>query len=187
MQFVTSDLHLDHFRAIEFNNRPFSSLAEMQSKIIAEINSLPDNAVLYILGDTFVKDSQSAAKGVLSQIKPTIKLVFCLGNHDHRLEKVFALYGEVHRILEVKHFKRKIVMGHMPMHEWNQGQYGSLHFYGHCHGRWQAPGKCTDVGWDVKQRILSLDEAIEMADQWPIFQPCHDINNGKLKHEGTDA
>lgn len=183
MRYVTSDLHLDHLRVIDYNNRPFSSLDEMQSKIISEINRLPDNAELFILGDTFVRDSKSAARSTLAKIKPTLKLVFCLGNHDHRLADVFAKFGEVHRVLEVKHSKQKIVMGHMPMHEWNQGQYGSLHFYGHCHGRWQAPGKCTDVGWDVKQRVLSLEEAMEMADQWPIFQPCHSTNNGKMKYE----
>lgn len=183
MQYVTSDLHLDHFRVIAHNNRPFGTLDQMCTAIIDEINALPDNATLYILGDTFVKDSKEAAKATLERIKPTLRLVWCLGNHDHRLAGVFAGFGSVHRLLEVRHFNQKIVMGHMPMHEWNQGQYGSLHFYGHCHGRWQAPGKCTDVGWDVSQRILTLDEAVQRADQWPIFQPCHDTNNGKQSVE----
>lgn len=179
MHYVTSDLHLDHFRAIEHNNRPFETLEEMQAALLTEINSLPDGATLYVLGDTFVKDSAEQARKLLDGIKLSLRLVWCLGNHDHRLAKVFAEYGQVHRLLEIRHFHKKIVMGHMPMHEWNQGQMGSLHFYGHCHGRWQAPGKCTDVGWDVHKKILHLDEAVALADQWPIFQPCHNQNNGK--------
>lgn len=180
MQYVTSDLHLDHENAIRMNRRPFESLQQMQDSIIAEINALPDNAVLYILGDTFVRDSAQNAHRILSQIKRTLTIKWCLGNHDRRMAKVFAEYGSVHLILEVKYFSKKIVMSHMPMHEWNQGQYGSLHFYGHCHGRWQAPGRCIDIGWDVEQRILPLDEAVKMAEKFPIFQPCHDQNNGKF-------
>ena len=179
MLYVTSDLHMDHEKAIALNNRPFIDLYHMQDYIFKQINDLPDGATLYVLGDFSVKDSKTNLRKLLNRIKPTLKLIWVLGNHDHRLESVFAEFGEVYKILEVKHQRRKIVMCHFPMAEWNQGQYGALHFYGHCHGRLQHHGKSVDVGWDVHKRILTVDEAMSIADIPVIFQPCHDTNNGK--------
>ncbi len=106
-----------------------------------------------------------------------------LGNHDHRMDKVYAEFGEVHRLLEVKHNGVKIVMCHFPMYEWNQGNCGAIHTYGHTHGLFKKMGKVLDVGWDAHGRILTLEEVIEIADKKVIYQPCHNKNNGLYREE----
>lgn len=179
--YLSADLHLDHPGVIEHSKRPFPDLATMQDALIAEINNLPGNGTLYILGDMFVSSKKDPARKILDKIHR--KMVFILGNHDKYLDKVFADYGEVHWYLEAKLRGIKLCMQHMPMYEWDRGQYGSLHFHGHTHGAFKGPGKMTDVGWDVKQKILTIEEAITMADANPIFQPCHSKNNGKHRHE----
>lgn len=178
-EFITSDLHLDHTNVIEYSNRPFTSVEEMREFIIAEINALPIGAVLYQLGDFVVNSKKEKLRNILKQIKPT--LITLLGNHDHRLENVFKEFGEVHRLLEITRNNKKIVMCHFPMYEWNRGQQGALHFHGHCHGQFHAQGKALDVGWDTYGKILSLEEAMTIADSVPIYQPCHKRNNGLLE------
>lgn len=178
--FITSDLHIDHKKVIEFNDRPFTSVEEMRDALLEEINALPPNATLYVLGDTVVRGNRESLRWFLNRIRRDIKLVWVLGNHDDGLESVFADYGQVNYLLHLKHGDKAIVMCHYPLTEWRRGQHGAIHFFGHCHGRFEHHGKSLDVGWDVHRRILSLDEAIAMADAKPIFQPCHDQHNGLL-------
>lgn len=178
--FITSDLHLDHEKAIYFNKRPFISVEEMQEKILGEINALPDNSTLYVLGDTVIRSNREALKRFLNRIRRDITLVWVLGNHDDGLESVFEQYGKVHYLLHVKHKDKSLVMCHYPLTEWRKGQYGAIHFYGHCHGRHEHHGKSLDVGWDVHKKILSLNEAVELANAKPTHQPCHNKNNGLI-------
>ncbi len=181
MKFITSDLHLDHENVIKHFHRPFVGVADMRESIIDEINALPEGSTLYILGDFVISSRKNALRRILERLKP--KLVFVPGNHDFRLSSVFAEFGVVDRLHEVNHNDVKIVMCHFPMMEWNRGQYGSLHMHGHTHGGLEPQGKMLDVAWDKHRRILSLDEAFALADVNPIYQPCHNKNNGKHRHE----
>lgn len=184
MQYITSDTHLDHERALTLNKRPFNTLVEFEDHFFKQANALPDKATLYILGDFVVMSNVTNLRRLLDRFKPTLNLVFTPGNHDHRLSPIFAEYGKVSPIVQIKHFKRKVVLSHMPMTEWNEGQYGAIHFFGHCHGRYEHHGKSLDVGWDAHQRILPLEEAMWMADVRPIYQPCHNQNNGIVDPRG---
>lgn len=175
--YITSDLHLDHKNAINFNSRPFSTLEEMQDKLIEEINALPEGSTLYILGDVVVAKSKARVLPILERIKT--KVIVVLGNHDEHTTKIYDLLGiEYVPYLSIHHDNRRIVMCHYPMQEWHNGHIGSLHFYGHVHGMFDNHGKSLDVTWDKHNRILRLDEAMEMADEKPIYQPCHSSNNG---------
>lgn len=50
--YFTSDLHLGHDNIIRFCNRPFSSVEEMNDRIIQNYNSIVHkNDLVYILGD----------------------------------------------------------------------------------------------------------------------------------------
>lgn len=178
--FVTSDLHIDHEKVIKYNQRPFESLEQMRESFLQQINALPENATLYVLGDTAIRSNRDDLRWFLNRIRRDIKLVWVLGNHDDALESVFAEYGEVHYLLHLKYGDKSVVLSHYPMTEWRRGQFGAIHLHGHCHGQFENHGKSLDVGWDAHKRILSLDEAITIADTKAIYQPCHDRNNGLL-------
>ena len=52
MNFYISDLHIGHPGVIEFDNRPFADLNEMQKTIIDNWNSrVQKNDTVYIVGD----------------------------------------------------------------------------------------------------------------------------------------
>lgn len=189
MEFVTSDLHLDHKKAIVLNNRPFESLEQQRVVFLQQVKELPENAILYILGDMFTKNNTKCHEDnfiyctleMIRVIHPTVELVFILGNHDKYLRPLYQCFGKVYDMLYLRFKNQRIVMSHYPMMEWDRGQYGTLHFFGHCHGNMEHPGKALDVGWDAHQcQIRSIDALVERLSFKPIFQPCHTKNNGKL-------
>lgn len=180
--FVTSDLHFDHRSIIQHHRHDlFSTVAEMEEALLKQINALPPRAVLYLVGDTFVRDKKENVRRVLNQVRRDISLIFLLGNHDERLVGVYREFGEVYHIFRIKHKNRKVVMCHYPMYSWDGGHHGSVLFHGHEHGSFTAKGKAIDVGWDAHRKILSVEEAFAIADKNPIHQfGHHDMNNGVI-------
>jgi len=181
MEFITSDLHLDHEKVLQINNRPYASLPDMRESLIDDINALPKGSTLYHCGDFVLGSKKRLLLEILKRI--TTNVIWILGNHDHRLKNVFAEFGEVYNVHEITFDNIKIVMNHFPQYEWNRGQNGSIHFHGHTHGHFQGPGKMLDVGWDNHGKILTMEEAVKIADANPIYQPCHSRNNGLHRHE----
>lgn len=54
MKFYISDLHIGHKNILKFDNRPFTSLEEMEKTIINNWNGVvKKNDEVYILGDMF--------------------------------------------------------------------------------------------------------------------------------------
>ena len=52
MIWFTSDLHLGHVNVLQFQNRPFADIDEMNEALIANINAkVKKNDELWILGD----------------------------------------------------------------------------------------------------------------------------------------
>ena len=170
--FITSDLHFNHKSILKFcaSTRPFTDLDHMKQKIVDEINTLCDPLdTLYHLGDLYFGKSQEELRELLSQIK--CRLHFIRGNHDHSNHvKVMKEFGLVDDYLELKVNGNLVVMSHYPMTFWNKSHYGSVHLFGHLHGIYQSPGRSIDVGYDAHGRILSLEEAINLAKLKPIHE-----------------
>ena len=182
-KYFTSDLHLDHEAAIRYNDRPFKSVLEMQDAIIQQLENLPKGSILYVLGDTLNGSNKSKARAILDRFPKHIHYVFIIGNHDYKLSKVFAEYGRVEDILQIKHAGRKLFLIHYPMVEWASWQNGSILVHGHTHGRRKFVGITIDVGWDVFKRPIDIDFLIRQVESKRIYQPVHDHNNGKLFSE----
>jgi len=82
MEFITSDLHLDNLKVIEYCNRPFLNVKEMNKTLIDNWNKLiSNNDTVYFLGDLGYDDEDS--KPIvhwLNQLNGNI--IFIKGNHD---------------------------------------------------------------------------------------------------------
>ena len=175
MRYITSDLHFRHKNILNFcaNTRPWSSLEEMEDSIIDEINSLENCEELYHLGDFFFGNSKKLHE-VLDRIKKN--LVFVWGNHDsHGIKKIIKDRGyRCNYYMETKHNGKKVCLFHYPQVEWNQSHRGSIQLHGHVHGRLpNILGKTIDVGYDAHGKILTLDEAVSIADSKPLYSPAH--------------
>ena len=70
MKYYTSDLHLSHKNIIAYENRPFSSIEEMDNTIIDIINyRLSPDDELYILGDFTLEKNVDKVNSLIRRIK----------------------------------------------------------------------------------------------------------------------
>lgn len=168
MIYFTSDPHFHHSRVIEYSNRPFSSVEEMNEILIENYNSIvgPQDTC-YILGDVaFCK--QDEARKIVSRLKGHKILVS--GNHDYRIRwHQLGVFQRVVNYLEIKEQKESMILFHYPMLVWNRHHYGSWHLHGHSHGSLinRAPEyykrKVLDVGVDVHNYMpISFDQVREI-------------------------
>ena len=77
---ITSDTHFNHYNIIEYCNRPFSNVDEMNKELIKRWNSVvKKNDKVWHLGDFFLGKKDDAAD-IISHLNGNIYLI--KGNHD---------------------------------------------------------------------------------------------------------
>lgn len=134
MIFYTSDLHFGHGNAIDFDNRPFADVEEMDAQLIKNWNAkVCEEDEVYILGD-FAYRNKKPAEWYLQQLKGRKHLV--IGNHDVvtlKNETAMEYFETVEKMQHVADGGKHICVCHFPMAEWNGSHRGSWHIYGHIH------------------------------------------------------
>ena len=139
----TSDTHWHHSRIIEFCNRPFTSIEEMNEKLIENWNSVvkPGDTVFH-LGDFCFGGSQ-AWNSILDQLNGNILLI--KGNHDEKSLRQgymlrFKWVGyQLHLLIE----DHSIYLNHFPFLCYG-GTYSdnpAWQLFGHVHSGPGANGK----------------------------------------------
>ena len=146
----TSDTHFWHRNIIQYCDRPFSNIWEMNDEIVKRWNSrIGARDIVYHLGD-FAMCNRKYVDEILSSLNGRIHLI--RGNHDYKVVKgelakrfeSVAFYGEL------DHNKTKIVMSHYPFLTWNKRHWGSWSLHGHSHGGLpESNEKRLDVGVDT--------------------------------------
>lgn len=164
--FFTSDNHFSHENILKKfcpNTRQGSDSEEMNQLMIKawQTQVMPDD-IVYMLGDVFFCSCTDAIN-ILDQLPGQKFLIY--GNHDKvirnnlSIRKKFAWIGEYNEIdLFSGNDRRKVILFHYPMYEWNRMYQGSYHLYGHIHSRYgEQPhpiigGRCMDVGIDSRPK-----------------------------------
>lgn len=132
----TSDLHLNHSKIIEYCNRPFSNVEEMNEMLINNWNSVvkPED-IVFCLGDIALGGS-GAWNTLIPQLNGKIHLV--LGNHDIRnwRESYKKLFESVSEQLTVEIDKKTFILTHFPLLCYH-GTWGTemnvINLIGHVH------------------------------------------------------
>ena len=112
--FFTSDTHFYHENIINFCNRPFENVNEMNEKLIIEWNNIvPKDGLVFHLGD-FAWGGYEKWKNVIEQLNGNIILIE--GNHDRKnmTTKTKELFNSVTQQLYVKIENRQVYMNHYP-------------------------------------------------------------------------
>lgn len=148
MDLIISDLHFSHYKILQYENRPFNTIDEMNATIINNWNHVVNpNDRVFILGDVMFTQSPDVVINVLNQLKG--RKVIILGNHDDPLKKLYRkgqytnpkerifIAGQIYEPkVDFGHGKfEKVVLCHYPMYSWNAAFHGRLHFYGHVHSK----------------------------------------------------
>lgn len=162
--FFTSDLHFGHKSIIEFENRPFDSVEEMDEELIERWNykvGLADE--VYIIGDfSFSKPSRTTE--ILKRLNGRKYLI--RGNHDHKTPTDQFEWVKDYFVL-VRN-KIKFVLFHYPIQVWDGQHHNSVHCYGHVHSntgtfhpmKYEIPNS-YNVGADVNGLApIELDEIL---------------------------
>lgn len=134
MIYYISDLHIGHKNALVFDNRPFSTVDEMEKAIITNWNKcVVQSDDVYILGDIFYRYGGSRTK-FLSKLCGRIHLI--IGNHDGALlsdESAMSRFESVSAICDIEDNGRAVALCHYPIADWNMKYHGGYHVYGHVH------------------------------------------------------
>lgn len=145
MKYISSDWHLGHIKTIEYSQRPFSSVDEMNDTILKNIfSTVKKGDDLYFLGDmSWEKDLIDVVLDMAAKRK--VRFHWILGNHDNRFAKQYAgrikeysKHNSMHNMLEVKLTDKEgnhypTVLCHFPLFTWNKSHYNSFLLFGHHH------------------------------------------------------
>lgn len=156
MRFFTSDTHFGHKAVIEYCNRPFKDVEEMNEELIRRWNVLvktPED-IVYHLGDFSFMNSTETKK-IVARLNGTIVLV--QGNHDkkpHRFFKTvlpnyFITMPEPIGEVLMSHYPYKGV--HVDERDFEVRQLenkGNWLLHGHVHTNWKVLDKMINVGVD---------------------------------------
>lgn len=134
MNYYIADIHLGHKNCIEFDNRPFRTVEEMDEMIITNWNAVVrDTDDVYIVGD-FCYRSTRTPIWYLKRLKGRKHLI--IGNHDGNLlkdEAVMKEFVSVDKMTYLKDGEYTVTLCHFPLAEWNRYYRGAWHIYGHIH------------------------------------------------------
>jgi calcineurin-like phosphoesterase family protein len=199
MIWFTSDYHLDHKNILEYSNRPFSTVEEMNEVIIGNCNDLvyPNDDLIY-LGDFAFNKSIDRILELRRKIRCR-KLYFIFGNHDKLIRKnagklfpdfqIWGDYAEETLVIPKNGGEKKLfVLSHYAFRTWNKSHYGSYQLYGHSHGSLpDDPNSLSfDVGVDCHDyKPINIDRVVEIMNKktWkPIdHHGKREIDKGKFR------
>lgn len=195
MIWFTADTHFGHWtdanrNIIKYCNRPFIDTAEMDAKLIDNINTVvkPEDTLFHLGDFAFIKSVEE-----LIAYRNRIacqNIEFVLGNHD-KYNMIFEAYRSgyfksVNNYYEFRYAKkaRPIVLMHYPMAIWNKCHRGSIHLFGHSHGthtKWREENMPNSLSMDVgvdchNYRPISLDEVLA------YMEPRAEIQRAAMDH-----
>jgi len=171
MIFLTSDTHFGHKNIIEYTNRPFQTVEEMDEVIIKNINkTVGEDDELYILGDFCMNGGYEKRSRYRNLIKCK-NVYLILGNHDTRLVDTFkpSPFQLEQDYMELKFEDTMFCLSHYPFLSWHNRELGSIMCHGHIHSdsrnneinQWQNVYR-YDVGVDAnKYRPVSIYDILK--------------------------
>lgn len=170
--FFTADQHYGHQGVIDFVDRPFSSVSDMDDMMIWKHNERVSRSDdVYMLGDFSISHDLKYLRKIFDKLNGRKHLI--IGNHEKKSALKLNWSSKPSHFKKIKDDEgRVIVLSHYSQRSWDGMYKGAFHFYGHTHGRLQGIGRSTDVGvdaWDFGP--VTAAEAIERMMVWnPDFE-----------------
>lgn len=159
-----SDTHFHHANIIDFCNRPFGSVAEMDAAMIERWNQ-PVKAAdqIFFLGDFGFGGAAAETVSFLNGEKHLV-----IGNHDEKQSRrlLTAGWASISHIRVVKWEGLRIVLCHYPLESWPGMHRGWYHFHGHSHGTLKRRlRRRLDVGFDCfPDGPVSISDALQASE-----------------------
>ncbi|MBQ9072313.1 MAG: metallophosphoesterase [Bacilli bacterium] len=175
MIYFISDTHFNHSNIIEYCNRPFNDIKEMNDTLIDNWNSIvKKDDIVYHLGDFALADEEEL-KVLYSKLNGTIILI--RGNHDGKSAKYYEEIGfKVLTNAPIKLDEYKLILSHTPVPD-TKIPDGYINIHGHIHNKKLIDGYPT--------KIYSADKHINVSVDAINFKPLglEEINALKIEHQ----
>ena len=135
----TGDLHFGHENVLAFDNRPFSTVDEMDAELIRRWNNkVGKGDLVYVLGDLIWKSRNNDAPALIKSLNGQIILI--KGNHDrflHNSKAKSALdgikdYDDICVTLE-DGTQRRVILSHYFIPMYIGHRYNAIHLHAHSH------------------------------------------------------
>lgn len=192
-RFFTSDIHFGHANVIDYCDRPYNSVEEMDEAIIAQWNSqVSSEDIVYFLGD-FGVNEKKILEGALVKRCNGIKIIKAFGNHDKGFKeghKGYALdlqpyldagWSEVHvqSTLVLKN-GLEVMCTHLPPSNEYDKRYidfkvkkdpSKIYLHGHLHSNYTKKDNMIDVAFDRNLTLMSEDELISIIEDERTYIP----------------
>ncbi len=127
---MISDMHFGHKNIILFEDRPFTTIEEMDNTIIQNWNNTVDkNDKVFVLGDVSFYNKEKTSK-IINRLHGYKTLI--LGNHDEDHSPLWwseAGFNEVYRFPII--FEKFYILSHEPLYMSKNMPYANIH--GHIH------------------------------------------------------
>lgn len=170
--FFTSDTHFNHKNIIEYCNRPFESVEEMNETIVNNWNNkVPKDGIIFHCGD-FSLGGSAAWNSILPRLNGKIHLI--LGNHDMKnIREGYRHYFEsIQEQLTVTLGKKLAYLTHFPLLCYH-GAWGTeancWNLHGHVH---LCKDSLANTGKDFSRMSQTFptqyDVGVDFNDYTPI-------------------
>lgn len=137
MKYYISDWHYGHKNILAYDNRPFTTVEEMNRILVNRWNMVvsPTDQV-FVLGDMFWC-SEERAVPILKSLKGTKILI--VGNHDTTKRQDFReQFSRIADYMEIDDNGRRVVLCHYPIPCFKNHFNGWYHLYGHVHNSFES-------------------------------------------------
>jgi calcineurin-like phosphoesterase family protein len=109
----SSDLHLCHPNVIQYCNRPFSNIQEMEQTIITNFNKvIKKDDILYLLGDICLGKKENWVNFLNSLVCTNIIII--QGNHDATSKIPKDLVLAIFEVARLKMYGKVFMLSHYP-------------------------------------------------------------------------
>jgi len=136
MKYYISDTHFHHRNILDFEERPFNSVDEMNESLIKKWNNkIKAGDCVYILGDLIFARTQEDFLSIVPRLNGQLFLI--KGNHDSflKIKDVEGYFIWIKQYAQVMDNGQKLALFHYPIEDWNGRHKGSIHLHGHIHSR----------------------------------------------------
>jgi len=172
--FFTSDLHIRHKRIIEFEDRPYKDVHEMEEDFVERWNNkVTDKDMVYLLGDLSFGTSDKTLQ-FLKRLNGWKCYIF--GNHDKPVRSSAMVKAEFNWCKDYAEVKipifgkmDRVTLTHYPFDSWNRSFHGSMSIHGHVHSNYPTTrndkrlNACCDIN---NFEPCTIEELIENNRIW---------------------
>lgn len=163
-RFVIADTHFNHKNIIEYENRPFESVEEMNERMIDLWNLVVGkNDLIYILGDFTLSRRMMVISDYVNRLHG--KKVLIMGNHDTRKPKDYITCGFIAATRKPIMVEPGVILMHEPFSDASYIASNYIYLFGHVHANHTLMDdypNCMCVSVErINYRPVDLDECIE--------------------------